>query len=78
VYEGEWKGGKYHGRGKYTSGDSGGRALEYDGEWKADKMEGYGRYIYKDTGDLVRQPGERTPHLVCLVGALSSPRVEIR
>eukprot|EP00325_Prymnesiales_sp_UTEX-LB-985_P010600 CAMPEP_0174758588 /NCGR_PEP_ID=MMETSP1094-20130205/107838_1 /TAXON_ID=156173 /ORGANISM="Chrysochromulina brevifilum, Strain UTEX LB 985" /LENGTH=657 /DNA_ID=CAMNT_0015964515 /DNA_START=16 /DNA_END=1990 /DNA_ORIENTATION=- len=52
VYEGEWKAGKYHGFGRYTSGDSDGRALEYEGEWKGDKMDGYGKYKYKDSGDV--------------------------
>ena len=52
VYEGEWKAGKYHGAGKYTSVDSDGHALEYEGEWKGDKMNGHGRYVYKDTGDV--------------------------
>lgn len=48
VYEGEWKGGKYHGHGSYTSAESD----EYTGEWVNDTMEGKGRLMYRATGDV--------------------------
>ena len=48
IYEGEWKGGLYHGRGRYTGFNSD----SYDGEWEADTMHGTGRYTYCDSGDV--------------------------
>eukprot|EP00966_Prymnesium_polylepis_P316064 7302838-Prymnesium_polylepis.2 len=50
VYEGEWRDGMYHGRGKYYSQRKGGD--EYEGEWRADKPHGHGRYFWRETGDV--------------------------
>ena len=43
-YEGEWQGGRPHGRGAYTwaSGD------RYEGEWRAGRMHGRGTYVWTD------------------------------
>ena len=48
MYEGEWKGGMYHGSGTYTGFNSD----SYAGEWKEDRMHGQGSYTYRDSGDV--------------------------
>lgn len=46
VYEGEWRGGKAHGRGTlmYSTGD------RYAGEWVATQKQGQGEFIYSNGG----------------------------
>eukprot|EP00911_Craspedida_sp_UC1_P001797 UC1_evm1s1373 len=44
VYEGEWKGGKFHGHGKYTWPDGN----VYEGEWKVDEQHGRGTFTWSD------------------------------
>ena len=44
TYEGEWKGGKRHGQGKYTFTDG----STYEGEWKDGKEHGQGKETDKD------------------------------
>ena len=45
-YIGEWKDGKKHGQGKYTSADDNGEGDKYIGEFKDDKKHGQGKYIW--------------------------------
>jgi hypothetical protein len=46
-YEGEYKDGKYHGKGKYTYVDG----SVYEGEWEVDKKHGTGKFIFA-SGDV--------------------------
>ena len=41
-YDGEWRGGKMHGRGKYVYPDG----CTYEGDWSEDKKNGRGKYVW--------------------------------
>jgi len=46
TYEGEWKGGKMHGQGKWTDPFSLGNTGTYEGEWEDDVQHGQGKYTF--------------------------------
>ena len=58
VYDGKWKDGKRHGRGKMTF--SNGRV--YDGEWKGGKCHGLGKITYSDGREYDGEWKESTSH----------------
>ena len=47
-YVGEWKDGKKHGQGTYSSGKGEGEGDKYVGEFKDDKPNGQGTYTWPD------------------------------
>lgn len=51
-YEGEWKAGCYHGKGRITWGSTG---SSYDGDWAYGKMQGRG--VMRDAKDTVVSDG---------------------
>ena len=52
-YVGEWKDGKKHGQGTYTSGKGKGEGDKYVGEFKGGFKNGHGKYIWSDGDEYV-------------------------
>ena len=58
IYDGEWKDGKYHGKGTIEYSDS----TKYLGEWKDGKRHGQGTYIMSDGSMYAGQWKDSVPN----------------
>jgi len=61
-YVGEWKDGKKHGQGTYTSGKGEGEGDKYVGEFKGGFKNGHGKYIWSDGDEYVGEFKDDKPN----------------
>jgi len=61
-YVGEWKDGKKHGQGTYTSGEGVGEGDTYVGEFKGGFKNGHGKYIWSDGDEYVGEFKDDKPN----------------
>jgi len=61
-YGGEWKDGKKHGQGTYTSGKGVGEGDKYVGEFKGGFKNGHGKYIWSDGDKYVGEFKDDKPN----------------
>jgi len=61
-YVGEWKDGKKHGQGTYTSGKGVGEGDKYVGEFKSNKYHGQGMYTYSNGDKYVGEYKDDKEH----------------
>ena len=61
-YVGEWKDGKKHGQGTYTSGKGEGEGDKYVGEFKGGFKNGHGKYIWSNGDEYVGEFKDDKPN----------------
>jgi len=61
-YMGEWKDGKKHGQGTYTSGKGEGEGDKYVGEFKGGFKNGHGKYIWSNGDEYVGEFKDDKPN----------------